>query len=175
MVKGLIILVFLILSDVSAQAQSKQFTIFDIRRNLPLTENEQVYRDYYVNLGTDDGVKEGAVLAVYRRLPVTDVYRNKTHTDLVVPLGHIKVILAQRSMSVARLASLVDQAQIPVVQYEKIMLGDRVELSSQLAADSKPLAPKSEVPLETKELTPQTPQVLPARKAAAAPVEVKPN
>jgi hypothetical protein len=160
-----------------SQNQAKQYTIFDIRRNLPLKENETVYRDYYVNLGADEGVKEGAILSVYRRVPVTDIYRNKTHADLVVPIGHMKVILAQKSMSVAREASLVDQAQIPVVQYEKIMLGDRVEVALAPTQQEPKQQEKTgeAAPLPQKQLAPQ--KALPVKRAVAEslPMNVKQN
>jgi hypothetical protein len=120
------ILFFILAAAATAQAHPSDFIVFDVRKTLPLHDGETVYRDYYVNIGTEIGVKDGSILAVYRRIPVVDVYRNKAQGDLIVPVGHLRVIHTQKSMSVCRLASRANESQVPVVDYEAVMMGDRV-------------------------------------------------
>jgi hypothetical protein len=142
-----ILSVFVFISAVphSASANENDFIVFDVRKTLPLNDTDPVYRDYYVNIGTETGVHAGSILAVYRRLPVIDVYRNKAQGDLVIPVGHLKVIHSQKTMSVCRIASIASEKQIPVVSYETVMMGDRVEIAG--ADDAKKEA--SENPTET--------------------------
>jgi hypothetical protein len=113
-----------------ALADSKEYTVFDARKTLPLSDTQPVYRDYYVNMGVEAGVKVGSVLAVYRKIPVIDVYTNKVPGDLIVEVGKLQVIQTQRSLSVGRLLVQSNPKAIPVVQFEKVMLGDRVALST---------------------------------------------
>jgi len=121
----------LILFSFHIEAQSlRAFAVFDVRKSLPLTGKEGTFRDYYVNLGTDNGAKVGSILSVKRRLPVIDVYRNQAQGDLVVEIAKLKVIHSQASMSVGRIVSLVNPKSIPVVQYESVMMGDQVELTA---------------------------------------------
>lgn len=124
-----------------ALARPKDYSVFAIRKNLPLHDNEPIFRDYYINLGTDEGMRVGQYVAVKRRVPVIDIYRNKAQDDLIVPIAHLKVIHAQKSMCVARLASQVSPEQIPVVQFEQVMLGDRVELVEDLPTRDVAVAP----------------------------------
>jgi hypothetical protein len=167
----------------SALARPKEYSVFEIRKTLPLSENEPVYRDYYINMGTDDGLRVGNYVSVHRHSPVIDIYRNKAQDDLIVPLAHMKVIHAQKTMSVARVVSHTNPEQIPVVQFEQVMLGDRVELvegdlPSREVAAAKPEAQaeaKPEVKVSPKESKPQTkPEVKAESKKAAPKTESKP-
>jgi hypothetical protein len=119
---------FILLATCYASADSKTYSVFDIKKTTPLHNNQKVFRDYYVNLGSDQGAKAGSILAVYRRQGVVDYYRNVLHDDLLVPVAHMKVIMAQKTMSVARLESLTPAKQIPVLEFNAVMLGDRVQL-----------------------------------------------
>jgi hypothetical protein len=120
----------------TAHARQHDFTVFDVRKTLSLHDDDPVYKDFYVNMGTESGVKIGDIVAVYRRVPVIDVYRNKAQGDLVVPIAHLRVIHTQKTMSVCRLAAAVNQKQIPVLQFDAVMMGDRVELADPNPAEN---------------------------------------
>lgn len=124
---------FVLSSQLFAQS-NRTFAVFDVRKNLPLTNKESVQKDYYVNLGSDHGAKVGSVLSVKRRLPVIDMYRNQAQGDLVVEVAKLKVIHAQPSMSVGRVISVSNPKSIPVVPYESVMMGDQVEMTGEDAA-----------------------------------------
>ncbi len=113
------------------------YSVFDIKKTIPLNSYQKVYRDFYVNLGADQGAKAGSILAVYRRQGVVDYYRNTLHDDLLVPVAHMKVIQAGKTMSVARMESLTPSKQIPVVEFNSIMMGDRVELVADKSVTKK--------------------------------------
>ena len=118
--------------SISTFAQSSRtYAVFDVRKSLPLKDKDTIQKDYYVNLGTEHGAKVGSILSVKRRLPVIDVYRNQAQGDLVIEIAKLKVIHTQSTMSVGRLMSVVNPKNIPVVQYESLMMGDQVELTAQ--------------------------------------------
>jgi hypothetical protein len=127
------LIAFLLLSCISLSAFAEhiaEYTVFDVRKSLPLNDNDKVYKDYYVNMGSDSGVRVGAELSVYRKVPVIDIYRNKAQGDLVIPVAKIKVIQVQKTMSVARLEHIASMSEIPVVDFEAVMMGDRVEIAA---------------------------------------------
>jgi hypothetical protein len=121
----------------SVFAADPVYSVFDIKKTIPLNSHQKVYRDFYVNLGADQGAKAGSILAVYRRQGVVDYYRNTLHEDLLVPVAHMKVIQAGKTMSVARMESVTPSKQIPVVEFNSIMLGDRVELVAENTVTKK--------------------------------------
>ena len=119
-----------LLTASKSQAQEKEFTVFDVRKTLPLNDEQKVFKDYYVNIGSESGVKAGTILEVYRKVPVIDIYRNKAQGDLVIPVAHLRVIQSQKTMSVARVETVANPKDIPVVQFEAVMMGDRVQVAS---------------------------------------------
>ena len=125
---GLFIIIGTSLMPKSGFAADPVYSVFDIKKTIPLDSHQKIYKDFYVNLGADQGAKPGSILAVYRRQGVVDYYRNTLHEDLLIPVAHMKVIQAGKTMSVARVESITSSKQIPVVEFNGIMMGDRVEL-----------------------------------------------
>ena len=115
----------------------KEFNIFDVRKNIPLNDEEPVYHDYYINMGIEDGIKVGNKLLVYRKTPVLDIYRNKAQADLIAPVAQLKIIHAQNSLSIARVLKVVDASRVPVQSQMAVMVGDRVELIADDSAQDE--------------------------------------
>lgn len=111
-----------------AQA-GKNYQIFDVRRNLAMNAKDAITRDYYVNAGTQDGLKAGMVLSVYRRDPIFDAY-DDIRDDLYAPVGQIKLIHVQRTLSIARLVGVSKSSNSPIIDFRAVMIGDRIDLKS---------------------------------------------
>lgn len=171
---------------VSVQAGNKDFRIFDLRKSLPLTEKEISYFDYYLSMGEDHGVKAGDVINVYRRVPLVDNYRTINHDDMQIAVAQLKVIYTQKTMSIGRVIKRKRPENMPVLEFEKIMVGDRVELADtvvvkkeevKLLPQKAPLVEMVETlpakTVETKEVSlapvsenevPQAPEALPIQE-----------
>ncbi len=113
-----------------------ELTIFDVRKNLPMSDTEKVYRDFYINGGTESGVAVGMVITVQRRLPLYDTYQNRSAGDLDLKVAKIKVIHVQKGLSVARLHSEYNRDNAPLLEDNFIMVGDRLDLAT--AVQDKP-------------------------------------
>jgi len=144
LLKSLFIIIALISQSVWA---GKEFNVFDVRKNIPLTDNEPIYHDYYINMGIEDGAKVGARLLVYRKIPVLDIYRNKAQADLVSPVAQMMIIHAQNSLSIARIRKMADPKRTPLLQQGAVMVGDRVELIGE--SETKNEKDFEEKPAET--------------------------
>jgi hypothetical protein len=107
----------------------KNYQVFDVRRNLAMNAKDAVTRDYYVNAGTQDGLKAGMILSVYRRDPIFDTH-DDVRDDLYAPVGQIKLIHVQRTLSVARLVAISKNTTSPIVDFRSVMIGDRIDLKS---------------------------------------------
>lgn len=125
-----------------------ELTIFDVRKNLPLSDDEKVYRDFYINGGTESGVAVGMVITVQRRLPLYDTYQNRSAGDLDLKVAKIKVIHVQKGLSVARLHSEYSRENAPLLEDNFIMVGDRLDLATavQDRPDKKAGEPESKAP-----------------------------
>jgi hypothetical protein len=101
--------------------------VYNIIRGIDLgNPGESPQRDYYVNLGTSQGVRTGDELEVLRRIPSYDATNQKIYRDITFPIARLKVIHAENNAAIARLDEMVDPAKIPVLEPHAVMLGDLV-------------------------------------------------
>ena len=112
-----------------ASAQADDFSIIDVKRNIQMSENEPVSRDYYISAGSSQGLKINMVLPVFRRVPVRDPSGGQTLGDLQVPVGQLKVLFLQDRLAIAREFQLSDPELAPVLDQKGVMIGDRVQLN----------------------------------------------
>ncbi len=115
---------------VSNAAFAGDLTIFDVRKNLPMSDTEIVYRDFYINGGSESGLNSGMVITVERRMPLYDNYQNRSAGDLQLKVAKIKIIHVQKGISVARLFSEFTRENAPILEDNFIMVGDRLDMDS---------------------------------------------
>lgn len=121
----------------TAYNASAELTIFDVRRTLPMSDSEKVFRDFYINGGSEAGIAVGMTITVQRRLPLYDTYQNRSAGDLDLKVGRIKIIHVQKGLAVARLANEFDYSSAPLLEDNFIMVGDRVNLATAVNEGSK--------------------------------------
>lgn len=123
---------------ISYAAHAKDIQIFGLKKTLPLTDDEPVYHDFYINAGKVVGLKKGMILNVYRRETLYDTFQNKSHGDLKVSVGTVKIIHTQPNLSVARLYSIQGRKNTPILDYNYIMVGDHLDIKSARMDRGKP-------------------------------------
>lgn len=165
-------------SEAQAQNYMNAPTIFDVRRSLPLDPEEVVTHDFYINAGPELGLKKGSFINVVRPVPVHDPIQNKQQATLNIPIGKLQIIHVEKNIAVGRLQSELGDDERPTVEFEAVMIGDRVDLASltsEAPAKKRVRAPapktaKAELPLPPVELPnqEQTP-VAPASNPAPQP------
>ena len=138
-----VILFVLVFWSVSAFAQSDT-AIFEVRQNLSMGDGEKVYKDYYINSGVEKGLRSGMVVTVRRRINLYDPFQNGSPGDLLVDVGRLKIIHVQQGLSVARLYDLFDRADRPNLDYNFMMIGDRIDLKSMTLDAKSARKPNSE-------------------------------
>ena len=119
--------VLLTLSPLSRDARADEHFIYSVMRGLDFgNPGEQPQRDYYVNLGTNQGVRAGDKLEVLRRVATYDVPSQKLYKDLTFPFATLKVIHAESNAAIARLEELSPPEKTPVLSPSAVMVGDLV-------------------------------------------------
>lgn len=122
-------------------------TIFEVRKNLPMSDSDPIYRDFIINGGSEAGLSVGMLLTVQRRLPLYDSYQNRSAGDLQLKVARIKIIHVQPGLAVARLHSDFTREGTPLLEDNFVMIGDHLDLSSA-SSDKKAEAP-AEAPQPT--------------------------
>ena len=125
-----ILLVLFAFISAGSVANANSPTIFEVRQPLAMSGDQPIKKDYYINSGSESGLKPGYVVTVTRRLSLHDKFRNQSVGDLVVPVGRLKIIHTQTGLSVGRMYSLYTRENVPVLDYDFIMVGDRLDLAT---------------------------------------------
>ena len=159
-------LVIILQGYVAMADEHMQFQIFEVRKKLQMTSQDPLIRDYYVNAGQGQGLKEGAYVTVYRKTPLNDPYKQETQAHVEIPVGTMKVIFSDKTMSIGRIQSIRAAKESPVLDGDSFMVGDRIDMSSLMFKKDADLAapgdssqarmksPKSEQNAESAEHSP---------------------
>lgn len=126
--------------SLTSLAHAKDVTIFDIRRPLSMENGVELPKDYYVNGGSEVGLKVGMLVTITRRQTLYDPFQNKSPGDLIVPVGRIRIIHVQDGLSVARLEDIHDRGKLPNLDIDAVTIGDRLDMTTAKMAPPKTAA-----------------------------------
>jgi hypothetical protein len=116
---------FLALSPRTVQAS--EFRVYGLYRALNMgADGENPPKDYYVNMGTQNGVSQGSVLEVLRRMSTYDVENQQVYQDMSYPIARIKIIHVEKDVAVARLKEMLPRNKTPISDPHTVMVGDSV-------------------------------------------------
>ncbi len=126
----------------SEEVRPQEIQIVEIKKNLQLKNGDTVFHDYYLNAGTENGLKPNTSFEVFRKVAINDLYQsNSKGGTVLLPVGRIKIIYSQTKLSVARLLSLNKPKDSPLVDSEGLMVGDVLNIGSvELVQNDEPKA-----------------------------------
>ncbi len=106
--------------------------VIAVRRELGLTSREAdtAPQDLVLNAGAENGITEGMLLTVQRRIPILDPYRDNQQTELEVEFATIRVIKSQNDLAIARVEKMDSIQQGVALGTRGIMIGDYVGRAS---------------------------------------------
>ena len=129
-------ILFLLFSviEVQVQAADVEAVVIEVKKNIQLSKNEKVFKNFFINGGENMGLKKGSIVDVLRRVPFHDPLKNISVGDIRVKVAELEVIHSDGLLSVARQIHLENPEDRPVLDYEAVMVGDRLDLASIRAA-----------------------------------------
>lgn len=111
-------------------ARAADFVVYSEYQALNMgNPGEKPQKDYYVNMGSSNGVQEGTELEVLRRISTYDLLSERLYKDLRFPVARLKVIHVESKASVARLEKILPPESTPAVANHEVMIGDIVRIS----------------------------------------------
>ena len=103
--------------------------IYSMYQNLDMGDPKVPrHKDYYVTLGSGDGLKKDSHLTVVRKIASSDAMTQKFYQDLVFPIATLRVIHVQKKVAIARLIEMIPLKDSPVISPYALMVGDHVVL-----------------------------------------------
>ena len=142
---------FIFFSIIEVRAEGEAVVI-EVRKNTSLSKKEKVFKNFFINGGMNLGLKAGSHVDVMRRLPVHDPIKNASIGDLRVKVGTLEIIHSEDKLSVAKLVTYESMEKRPLLDYEAVMVGDRLDLGSMRAAPAPQIDAQIAIPLESEKV-----------------------
>ncbi|KYG62195.1 hypothetical protein AZI85_08370 [Bdellovibrio bacteriovorus] len=130
----------LLLAGFTMKSQAADIAIVDVRRNITMSEDDTVYKDFYINAGPSSGLKKNLVVTAVRKLNIRDASGANAVGEITVPVGQLKIIAVYDKVAVAREYTLLSRDELPMLEQIGIMTGDRIDLQGSFIDNSKPKA-----------------------------------
>ena len=146
-------LVFMLLFGLAKESKAADMSVVDVRRNITLSEEDPVYKDFYINVTPGSGLKKNLVVTAVRKINIRDASGANAVGEIMVPVGQLKIIAIYDRVAVAREFTLLSRDELPMLEQIGIMTGDRIDLGGSFIDTSKPKRRKvseAEAPAEAK-------------------------
>ncbi len=113
----------------SINLMAKDYLIFSVEQDLPMGfDNEIVNKNYYINMGSDQGLSSGTKLSVYRTVVQKNPY-DKSSQQFRLKVGEVEIIHAESTRSIAVASARTKTALSPVLEIDSFMIGDSVAVT----------------------------------------------
>lgn len=113
----------------ASMAIAKDYVIYSIAQDFPMGNKDEVLRkNYYIDMGKNQGLNKGSVLDVYRMVSVLDPYESKKRFNHKIKIGEIKVIHSEELSSIGVLSKTEKEEEQPTLDVNALMIGDVVSV-----------------------------------------------
>ena len=124
------VLILLSLLLFSQSLWARSYVIFSMAQDLPMGHDGEVIRkNYYVNMGSGQGVKKDSVLDVFRIVSIQNPYDNKKRVNYKVKIGELKVVHSSEDASIAMVSEYEKEDSTPIFELPQFMIGDHVSIN----------------------------------------------
>ncbi len=123
------LLIFMTLFSTSLYAEN--YMIYSISQEFPMgLENEILKKNYYVNIGSSQGIEPGTELSVYRLISRTNPFskERQERINYKVKIGQIKVIHSEKNHAIAELSANNADKLPTFFEVNSLMIGDHVNV-----------------------------------------------
>lgn len=111
-------------------AEASEFIVYSVYKGLDFgNPGETPQKDFYVNMGSAQGVRKGSLLEVSRKIATYDVTSQKLYKDLTFPIATLKVIHVEGNAAVARLERINEPESTPAITPRAVLVGDAVRIA----------------------------------------------
>lgn len=114
----------------SIQAFARDHLIYSVEEEVPMGyENEKTKKNYYVNIGANQGVKSGTKLDVFRVISKSNPYDNLKRVNYKVKIGELKIVHSDEEAAIGSITQVKFGVDDPLFEIKGFMIGDTVSVS----------------------------------------------
>lgn len=112
-----------------SESNATEYVVYSIYQGLNMGNPGEIsQKDYYINMGIQQGIHKGSILLVMRQVPSYDIMNKQLYRDVVFPIALLKVIHVEPGASIARLDHLLPVENTPAITPRAVMVGDTVQI-----------------------------------------------
>ena len=121
------VLFMVTLAFTASMAIAKDYVIYSISQDIPMgVEKEVLRKNFFIDMGKNQGVSKGSVLDVFRVISVLDPYESKKRFNHKIKIGEVKILHTEESSSIGIVNKIENPEETPVFEIGKLMIGDVV-------------------------------------------------
>lgn len=109
---------------------ARDFIIYSVTQELSMGFDERIpQKNYYVNLGGNQGAVPGVTLDVFRIISRMDQHTSKKRHNHQVKVGELEVLHSEEESSIAKLKQISAGKDTPLFEIDGLMIGDFVSVN----------------------------------------------
>lgn len=110
-------------------ARANEISIFEVRRNIPLSDTDPVYKDFYIKAPDNSKLKKNQVYTVTRKVTMRDATGSQVMGEIQAPVGQLKIIAVYGKIAVAREVKIFTREDLPMLDNPWFMIGDSLDFN----------------------------------------------
>ena len=123
------LLAIILLLFTATMSFAKDDIIYSITQDSPMgTPNEEIKKNFYLDMGEQHGIKEGSTVDVFRKISRLDPYQSKKRFNYTVKIGELNIIHSEENTSIASLNNLSTKSSPLLFEINNFMIGDTVQV-----------------------------------------------
>lgn len=116
------------LFTLSLKSNSEEISIFEVKRNIPLSDSDPIFRDFYLKNDDSKSLKKNLVVQVTRKMTLRDSAGSQVIGEIMAPVGQLKIIAVYGRIAVAREFHYFGRESLPMLEMPWFMIGDTIDL-----------------------------------------------
>ena len=125
MKKNFIILISLI----SLNLSGKDYVIYSIDQDFPMgNKGEVLKKNYFINIGENQGIRQGTLLNVYRSVFKINPQSSKQTHNHFIKVGKIRVLHVDQTSSIAKKEIFLSGQNTVHLEIKDFIIGDKVDV-----------------------------------------------
>ena len=109
---------------------ANNYIVYSVSQNLPMGfENEKIQKNFYVNMGSKQGLRKGVKLNVYRKIIKIDSFDTKEKYQHKIKIGELEVFHIEENSSISLLKNTEKKIMPLVLNIPGPIIGDIIDVS----------------------------------------------
>ena len=128
--KKIIVGVFLSILLIPVVVTAQNYAIYSISQDIPMGfENEIIKKNFYVNVGLEQGLRQGTILDIFRNVTKVDPFDTQKRYRHLIKIGTLEVVHAETGSAITFFKDTEKKNSSLVLDIQGPMIGDLVNVN----------------------------------------------